>query len=158
MAVAPLESIPTTNGLLRTHLLPRTERFHAYFWIVGVDEMLARARRSLDRVDPRAAADAMERGAVLVDIRSESQRQGDGDVPGAVVIARNVLEWRCDPASEFRDPRVSDPDGRVILMCDEGCQSSLAAVTLHELGLAKATDMDGGFQAWRAAGLPVRKT
>jgi rhodanese-related sulfurtransferase len=122
---------------------------------MDVDELLARARRSLDRLQPHAAAEAVERGAVLVDIRSDSQRERDGEVPGAVVIARNVLEWRCDPASDARDPRVSDPEAHLILMCDQGYQSSLAAATLQQLGLPKATDMDGGFQAWRAAGLPV---
>jgi rhodanese-related sulfurtransferase len=143
--------------LLRIDLLPHLGPFHAYFSSVGIDDVLARARRSLDRLEPNAAAAAMERGAVLVDIRSDSQREHDGDVPGAVAIARNVLEWRCDPASEWRDPRVSDPDAHLILMCDEGYQSSLAAATLQELGLARATDIDGGFQAWRAAGLPVAR-
>jgi rhodanese-related sulfurtransferase len=72
-----------------------------------------------------------------------------------VFIPRNVLEWRCDPRSEFRDERVSDPARTVIVMCDEGYQSSLAAATVKQLGLPRATDLDGGFQAWRAAGLPV---
>jgi rhodanese-related sulfurtransferase len=77
-------------------------------------------------------------------------------VPGAVFIPRNVLEWRCDPRSEHRDERVSDPGRPLIVMCNEGYQSSLAAATLRELGLERATDMEGGFQAWRASGLPVR--
>ena len=97
----------------------------------------------------------MDHGAVLVDIRSDSQRARDGAVPGAVPIARNVLEWRCDPASPYRDERVSDPEQRLIVMCDEGYQSSLAAAALQELGHERATDLAGGFQAWRAAGLPV---
>ncbi len=117
--------------------------------------MLAEARRALDRVDPAAAAAALTDGAVLVDLRPEAQRERDGVVPGAVIVARNVLEWRCDPASEHRDPAVSDPDRRLVLMCDAGYQSSLAAATLQQLGLPLATDLDGGFQAWRAAGLPV---
>jgi rhodanese-related sulfurtransferase len=124
---------------------------------VGIDELLAHARQSLDRLDPQAAAEALEHGdAVLVDIRSESQRERDGVVPGAVFIPRNVLEWRCDPAGDHRDERVCDPARRLVVMCDEGYQSSLAAATLQQLGLPRATDLDGGFQAWRAAGLPVR--
>ena len=121
----------------------------------SVDELLARARGTLDRVDPAGAAAALAAGAVLVDIRSDTQRAVDGIVPGAVRVARNVLEWRCDPASRWRRPEVSDPARRVILMCDEGYQSSLAAATLQGLGLPRATDLAGGFQAWRAAGLPV---
>jgi rhodanese-related sulfurtransferase len=120
-----------------------------------VDELLARARARLRRVEPAEAAAALAGGAVLVDIRSDSDVERDGVVPGAVRIARNVLEWRCDPASRWRDPAVSDPERRVILMCDEGYQSSLAAATLQELGLPHATDLAGGFRAWRAAGLPV---
>jgi rhodanese-related sulfurtransferase len=90
-----------------------------------------------------------------VDIRAESQRERDGVVPGALFIPRNVLEWRCDPQSEWRDERVADPGRRLIVMCDEGFASSLAAATLRQLGLEHATDLIGGFQAWRAAGLPV---
>jgi rhodanese-related sulfurtransferase len=123
-----------------------------------VEELLARARERLDRVDVHDVADATRRGAVLVDIRSELQRERDGTIPGAVFIARNVLEWRCDPASPWRDERVCDPDKRLILVCDEGCQSSLAAATLQELGLPLATDLIGGFDSWRAAGLPVERS
>jgi rhodanese-related sulfurtransferase len=122
----------------------------------SVDDLLAQARERLERVDPGQAADAMRDGAVLVDIRAESQRERDGVVPGSVFIARNVLEWRCDPAGSHRDERVADPDRPLIIMCNEGYQSSLAAATLHELGHGRATDLDGGFQAWRAAGLPVQ--
>ena len=109
----------------------------------SVDDLLAQARERLKRVDPAQARDAMAEGAVLVDIRAESQRQRDGVVPGAVFIARN------------RDERVADPARPLIVMCNEGYQSSLAAATLQELGHADATDLDGGFQAWRAAGLAV---
>jgi rhodanese-related sulfurtransferase len=84
-----------------------------------------------------------------------TQQQRDGVVPGARWIERNVLEWRCDPTSSWRDPAVAEASGQVILMCDEGYQSSLAAATLKRLGLRNATDVIGGFQAWRAAGLPV---
>lgn len=120
-----------------------------------VEEMLAQARSRLERLGPGEARAAMDDGAVLVDIRADSQRAADGVVPGAVRIPRNVLEWRCDPRSDHRDERVSDPSRKLIVMCDEGYQSSLAAVVLRDLGLEQATDLDGGFQAWRAAGLPV---
>ena len=87
----------------------------------------------------------------------ESQRAADGVVPGAMYHARNVLEWRLDPASGATDPAVGGLDRRVIVMCDAGYASSLAAVTLQELGHADATDLAGGFQAWRDAGLPVTR-
>jgi rhodanese-related sulfurtransferase len=122
-----------------------------------VEELLARARSALRRVDVTEAAEAVRRGAVLVDIRSEVQRDRDGVIPAAVFIPRNVLEWRCDPASPSREERVSDPDRQLIVFCDEGYQSSLAAATLQQLGLRQATDLAGGFQAWRAAGLPVER-
>jgi rhodanese-related sulfurtransferase len=120
-----------------------------------IDQLLEQARARLRRVDPAAARAAIDAGAVLVDIRAESQRARDGVVPGSVFVARNVLEWRCDPHGADRDPRVADPGRRVIVMCDEGFQSSLAAATLQDLGHGQATDLAGGFQAWRAAGLPV---
>jgi rhodanese-related sulfurtransferase len=121
-----------------------------------VEDLLARARGNLERIDPAQAPEAIAAGAVLVDIRSDSQRSRDGVVPDAVFIPRNVLEWRCDPSSPWREPEASDPRRPVIVMCDEGYQSSLAAATLQELGHARATDLVGGFQAWCAAGLPVR--
>jgi rhodanese-related sulfurtransferase len=125
---------------------------------VEIDELLDEARSRLQRLTPSASFEAMRSGdAVIVDIREESRREHDGRVPGAVEIARNVLEWRCAPASEWRDQRVSDPARRVVLMCNEGYQSSLAAATLQQLGLDRATDMDGGFQRWRADGLPVER-
>jgi rhodanese-related sulfurtransferase len=120
-----------------------------------VENLLAEARAELHRLEPAKAASAQAAGAAIVDIRAESQRERDGVVPGAVFIPRNVLEWRCDPRSEWRDERVADPGRRLIVMCDEGFQSSLAAATLRQLGLEQATDLVGGFQAWRAAGLPV---
>jgi rhodanese-related sulfurtransferase len=123
-----------------------------------IDQLLAHARRRLDRLDPPAAMDAIRAGAILVDIRSDTQIVQDGVVPGALVIARNVLEWRLDPDSGYRDPHAPDLDDHVIVMCNEGYQSSLAAATLQQLGFARATDLDGGFQAWRAAGLPTQRT
>jgi rhodanese-related sulfurtransferase len=130
----------------------------AYAQRKTVDDLLEEARRRLTRVEPRAAEEAVRAGdAVLVDIRAESQRAADGVVPGSVFIARNVLEWRCDPSSEHRDPRIDGRERQLIIMCNEGYQSSLAAATLHELGLTRTTDLAGGFQAWRAAGLPVER-
>ena len=120
-----------------------------------IDDLLAEARSRLSRVAPVDAMEAMRHGALLVDIRSETQRDRDGAVPGAAWFPRNVLEWRLDPASEGHDPAVGGTDREVIVMCDEGYQSSLAAATLQELGFSRATDLVGGFQAWRAAGLPV---
>jgi rhodanese-related sulfurtransferase len=122
---------------------------------VTVEDLLARARSNLTRLEPHEAAAAIEDGAVLIDVRSEVQRDRDGVVPGALFFPRNVLEWRCDPASEHRDPRVGGLDRQLIVMCDGGYQSSLAAANLQELGFMSATDLAGGFQAWRAAGLPV---
>jgi len=122
---------------------------------VTAEDLLAEARSGLERLDPPAAAAALEAGAVLVDIRSELQRDRDGVVPGTVFFPRNVLEWRCDPASPTRDERVCDPAQHLILMCDEGYQSSLAAANLKRLGFDRATDLAGGFQAWREAGLAV---
>ena len=120
-----------------------------------LDELLAQARERLDRLGPEETRAALEAGGGLVDIRPSELRAADGCVPGSVHIPRNVLEWRCAPSSEARDPAVSDPGRRVVIMCDEGYQSSLAAATLRDLGLPLATDLDGGYQAWRAAGLPV---
>ena len=120
-----------------------------------VDELLAAARVGLDRVGPQDAASAVASGATLVDIRAESQIAADGVVPGAMIISRNVLEWRLDPSCEFRRSDAPGLDAHVILMCNEGYASSLAAATLRSLGFERATDLDGGFQAWRTAGLPV---
>ena len=121
-----------------------------------IEQLLAQARSRLARLDATAAAAALSDGALLIDIRSESQRATDGVVAGALFFPRNILEWRCDPSSPSRDPRIA-PDRQLILMCDEGYQSSLAAATLQELGLGKATDLVGGFQAWRAAGLATER-
>jgi rhodanese-related sulfurtransferase len=121
------------------------------------EQLLADAREGLDRVTPERALAALREGAVLIDIRSEVQRERDGAIPGSRFIPRNVLEWRCDPASPWREPTVADARGRLIVICNEGYQSSLAAATLQQIGFADATDVEGGFQAWRAAGLPVRQ-
>jgi rhodanese-related sulfurtransferase len=123
--------------------------------MTAIDDLLARARERIDRVEPAEALAEIGEGAVLVDVRSESQIARDGTVPGAIVVARNVLEWRCAPDGDHRDPRLSDPARRVIVMCDGGYQSSLAAASLRDLGLPRAADLAGGFKAWRQAGLPV---
>jgi len=120
-----------------------------------IDDLLSQARRHFVRVEPEQAAVELANGALLVDIRPAEQRAGGGDIPGATVIDRNVLEWRLAPDSEWRIAAVTCPDTRVIVICNEGYASSLAAATLKELGLVNATDVIGGFQAWKAAGLPV---
>jgi rhodanese-related sulfurtransferase len=120
-----------------------------------VEQLLAEARSRLPRLTPGEAHAAMADGAHLIDIRSESQRAADGFVPGSRFVSRNVLEWRLDPACPHRDPSLARPDARVVLMCNEGFQSSLAAATLQQFGLGEATDVIGGFQAWRADGLPI---
>ena len=120
-----------------------------------IDQLLAASRERLDRVTAAQAAHAIADGACLIDIRSDSQIAADGTVPGSLVIGRNVLEWRLDPDCDHRHADAPGLDTQVIVMCDAGYQSSLAAVTLQVLGFARATDLDGGFQAWRAAGLPV---
>ena len=121
-----------------------------------VDELLAVARAKLRRVSAVEAAAAARQGALLVDTRPVEQRRRDGEIPGALVIDRNVLEWRLDPASDARIPEATDHERLVIVVCNEGYASSLAAATLQDLGLVNATDLVGGFQAWREAGLPVR--
>src|SRR4051812_40038509 len=123
-----------------------------------IEGLLSEARARIDRVTPSAAAAELADGALLVDIRSESQRAADGVVPGAVYHPRNVLEWRMDPSSGHDDPAVGGVDRRVIVMCNEGYQSSLAAATLRDIGFTRVADLVGGFQAWRGAGLPVEPT
>jgi rhodanese-related sulfurtransferase len=122
-----------------------------------VVELLREARNRLTRVTPQLAAARQRDGALLIDVRLGEQRDADGSIPGAAIISLNYLEWRLDPSSDARIPQASDHDVDVIVVCDEGYCSSLAAVRLHELGLHRATDMIGGFQAWRAAGLPVER-
>jgi rhodanese-related sulfurtransferase len=121
----------------------------------SVERLLADARAGLERLTPEEARAAMEAGAFLVDIRSDSQRAHDGLIPGARFIPRNVLEWRLDPACPHRDPELGRRDARIVLLCDEGYQSSLAAATVRSFGISAATDVIGGFRAWHAAGLPV---
>ena len=122
---------------------------------MGIDELLERSRAGLRRLTPEQAHAAARAGAVIVDTRPIDQRRRQGVVPGAVVIGRNVLEWRSDPTSGYGDAAVTDRRGELIVMCAEGYSSSLAAATLQAIGVAGATDMVGGFLAWEAADLPV---
>jgi rhodanese-related sulfurtransferase/predicted metal-dependent enzyme (double-stranded beta helix superfamily) len=122
----------------------------------GIDELLAEARGGLARLRPEAALAALTDGAVIVDIRSLEKRIVEGEVPGAMIIGRNVLEWRVDPRSEARIPALARADAQIIVMDSEGYASTLAAASLRRIGLHEATDMEGGFQAWKAAGLPTR--
>jgi rhodanese-related sulfurtransferase len=119
-----------------------------------IEQMLAEARERLDRPSPHDAARAVASGAVLVDIRPAAQRAAEGEIPGALIVERNVLEWRFDPASDARLPQASY-DLHAIVVCSEGYTSSLAAAALQDLGVRRATDLAGGFAAWRDAGLPV---
>jgi len=116
-----------------------------------VDELVAEARRHLDRVRPDHLAAEQADGALVVDVRNAQHRRQDGELPGAVVIDRNALEWRLDPASPHRIPEATGYDRRIIVVCDEGYSSSLAAATLRTLGLRRATDLVGGYRAWAAA-------
>ena len=119
-----------------------------------IDQLLADARARLGRLSPQQAQRAVSAGAVLVDIRPAAQRAAEGEIPGALIVERNVLEWRFDPASAARLPQASY-DAHVIVFCSAGYTSSLAAAALQDLGVRHATDLEGGFLAWQAAGLPV---
>ena len=121
----------------------------------AIDAMLEEARRGLQRLHPSDALAAMSNGALLVDTRPVEQRSRDGDIPGAVVVDRNVLEWRLDPSCPQHIPQVHGADDVVIVICNQGFSSSLVAATLQRLGMHRATDVIGGFEAWTAAGLPV---
>ena len=118
----------------------------------SIDDLLSAARARLRRVDADGAAAALDAGALLVDIRASEIRARDGELPGAIVVDRNVLEWRLDPASPHRLPQVTGHDQTIILVCAEGYASSLAAATLQDLGLRNATDLAGGYVAWAARG------
>ena len=123
---------------------------------VGVGAMLARARAGLHRLTPHAAYEAVHAGALLVDTRTAPQRACQGELPGALVIDRTVLEWRLDPASPWRIPEADDPRRLVVVLCRQGYSSSLAAASLQQLGL-DATDVIGGVEAWLHAGLPTHE-
>ncbi|WP_327400864.1 rhodanese-like domain-containing protein [Streptomyces sp. NBC_01288] len=123
---------------------------------LGIDELLKRTRATYERIEARAAYEAARGNkALLVDIRYAALRDRDGLIPGALVVERNELEWRLDPRGSHRAPEATDHDLRVVVICNEGYASTLAAASLHRLGLHRATDLVGGFQAWKAARLPV---
>lgn len=120
-----------------------------------IAEALADARRRIDRLTPAEAAAEAEQGAALVDTRDTADRARDGIIEGSVHVPRTVLEWRADPTSGSSDPRIADPDARLIIICNEGYSSSLAAAMLKDLGFTRVADMEGGVAAWKAAGLPL---
>lgn len=122
----------------------------------SIADVLAEARARLDRVGPQEAAALLREGARLVDTRPQWQRDEEGSFADALIIERNHIEWRLDPASDARIPEAVDHDVTWIVACSEGYSSSLAAASLQDLGLHNATDLDGGFRAWKAAGLPTR--
>jgi rhodanese-related sulfurtransferase len=121
----------------------------------AVDRLLAQARLGLRRVDPRRAQQIAESGGLLIDIRPAAQRAEFGEVPGAIIVERNNLEWRLDPGGSHRIPEAENPDRPVVIICQEGYASSLAAASLLEVGRTAVTDLDGGFVAWKQAGLPT---
>jgi rhodanese-related sulfurtransferase len=120
-----------------------------------IERMLEQDRSLLHRLEPGEAVEAVRNGGVIVDIRSHEQRAANGVVPGSLRVHRNVLEWRVDPSSGWWDERFGAFDGPLIVMCQEGYSSSMAAATLQRLGFTRATDMVGGFEAWAGAGLPT---
>lgn len=122
---------------------------------MGIDELLAESRRGSVRVSPCDVAAAVARGALIVDTRTERQRREQGEFPGAIVIDRTVLEWRLDPKSDEHIPEATDYDVEIVVVCRQGYSSSIAAATLRALGLHRATDLAGGVEAWREAGLPM---
>ena len=121
----------------------------------GVDRLLAQARSGLHRADPHRDKQIADEGGLLIDIRPAAQRAEFGEVPGALIVERNNLEWRLDPQGSHRLPEAADPGRPVVIICQEGYASSLAAASLLSLGRTSVTDLDGGFVAWRQAGLPT---
>lgn len=120
-----------------------------------LDELLAESSARIERLEPAEAHAAIEEGAALVDIRSDTSRVREGIIPGSLHVPRTVLEWRLDPSSPWRTPHAPELDQRVMVICDHGFSSILAAATLADIGFARAGDVIGGFEAWRASGLPV---
>jgi rhodanese-related sulfurtransferase len=122
---------------------------------LGVAALLDRCRQGVRRLTPAETRAAVRRGALLVDTRTDPQRAKQGELPGALVIDRTVLEWRLDPASDARIPEATGYDVEIVVVCRQGYSSSLAAASLRALGLTRATDLIGGVEAWCEAGLPV---
>jgi rhodanese-related sulfurtransferase len=122
-----------------------------------IDELLAAARSRLDRLSPTEARAEVDEGALIVDTRCAEARAAKGTIPGSVHVPLSVLYWRLDPTSGHDDKSLSDRERRIIVVCADGYSSSLAAATLRDIGFSRATDIDGGFTAWAAAGLPVER-
>jgi rhodanese-related sulfurtransferase len=122
---------------------------------VGIDELLAASRAGVHRLTPQELVAAIDRGALVIDTRTESHRRVQGEFPGALVVDRTVLEWRLDPSSPWRIPEATGTDIEVVVLCRQGYSSSLAAASLRAIGLHRATDLAGGVEAWLAAGLPM---
>jgi rhodanese-related sulfurtransferase len=122
---------------------------------MGIEDVLAASRAGVHRLTPAELVAAMARGALVVDTRTESHRRAQGEFPGALVIDRTVLEWRLDPTCPWRIPEAAGPDLEVVVVCRHGFSSSLAAASLRAIGLARATDLAGGVEAWIAAGHPM---
>jgi rhodanese-related sulfurtransferase len=122
-----------------------------------IDDLLQGARARLDRLDPAAARAEVADGALIIDTRCAEARHKTGTIPGSVHVPLSVLYWRLDPTSGHSDKSLADRDRRIILVCADGYSSSLAAATLRDLGFGRATDLDGGFNGWAAAGFPVER-
>jgi rhodanese-related sulfurtransferase len=125
--------------------------------VTTINELLDAARSRLDRLTPTEARAEVDAGALIIDTRCAEALAANGRIPGAVHVPLSVLFWRLDPTSGYDDKALSDRDRRIILVCGDGYSSSLAAATLRDLGFARATDLDGGFTAWAAGGLPVER-
>ena len=121
----------------------------------AVDRLLAQARLGLRRVDAAQAQKIHDEGGLLIDIRPAAQRAEFGEIPGALIVERNNLEWRLDPGGSHRIPEAEDPDRPVVIVCQEGYASSLAAASLLQVGRRAVTDLEGGFVAWKRAGFPT---
>ncbi len=122
---------------------------------LSVDDLLREARTQIDRLEPAQAQREIATGAVLVDTRSGDDRLLEGRIHGAVHVPRTVLEWRADPGSDARDERIANLDARLIIMCNDGYSSSLAAANLRRMGFHRVADLSGGYRAWAKAGLPT---
>jgi rhodanese-related sulfurtransferase len=146
---------------MRTHYANATELVDDFNPLVAasnrqtLDQLLAAARARIRRYEPAEALAAVQTGALLIDIRSDFDRERDGIVPGSLHIPRTVLEWRLEPTGDLPNPHVGDLDRQLILICDHGCSSVLAAAVLVDLGFTRSGDVIGGFEAWAQAGLPV---
>jgi rhodanese-related sulfurtransferase/mannose-6-phosphate isomerase-like protein (cupin superfamily) len=153
--LVPREGLPGSPDRLSREAYTKGQKPASPAGASSIEQILSASRARLRRLSPHEAHEAGKTGALLVDIRPEGQRAIEGSIPGALIVERNVLEWRFDPTSNSRLPIATDHNLQVIVFCSEGYTSSLAAASLQDLGLLCATDIVGGFQAWRAAGLPI---